>query len=156
MSSSRNKRVMFSGFHVLAFMLVMILSARFASGQCGLATLAPDDAQAGDLFGYSVAIDGHVAVVGAVLANAQAGAAYIFRLEQTTGTWIQEARLTALDADTRDSFGRAVAISGDTVIVGASGDAYVGCEDTQGRGCGSAYVFWYDGLRAYPRNSPDA
>lgn len=146
MSSTRINRVMFSGFHVVAVMLVMFLSARFASGQCGLSTLSPDDAQAEDLFGYSVAIDGNVAVVGALLADTQAGAAYIFRLEQTTDTWIQEARLTALDGDTGDNFGRAVAISGDTVIVGAPGDAYVGCEDTQGRGCGSAYVFWYDGF----------
>ena len=46
--------------------------------------------------------------------------------------WIERGKLTASDGAERDVFGSAVAISGDTVVVGAAGD-----NGEQG----SAYVF---------------
>src|SRR6185295_5331023 len=91
--------------------------------------LLPADAARPDLLGGAVALSGDTAVVGAVGKNSH-GAAYVFA---RTGTlWTQEAELTAADWAENDSFGAAVAMSGDTAVVGAPWkDGYVG----------AAYVF---------------
>ncbi|MCP4373696.1 MAG: hypothetical protein GY797_37185, partial [Deltaproteobacteria bacterium] len=47
----------------------------------------------------------------------------------------QTAKLTASDGAAGDNFGRSVAISGDTVVAGATG------EDDSGSSSGAAYVF---------------
>ncbi len=103
-------------------------------------TAAPADA--GAELGYSVAISGDTAVVGApgdkVGANRSQGAAYVF--VRTGATWSQQARLTAADGAEGDEFGTSVAISGDTVVVGAS-FATVGTNTYQG----AAYVFLRSG-----------
>ena len=94
------------------------------------------DAQATDWFGYSVAIDGDVVVVGAHLEDtvaASAGAAYIFSRSGTT--WTQQSKIQASDPENSDWFGISVAIDGDTVVVGAER------EDTVGADAGAAYVF---------------
>lgn len=44
-------------------------------------------------FGWSVAVAGSTAVVGAELANSKAGAAYVF--VRSRGKWSQQAKLTA-------------------------------------------------------------
>jgi hypothetical protein len=93
------------------------------------ALLAASDGTAGDGFGSAVAIDGSLAVVGAV-GRAGGGAAYIFAFE--SGTWSQQAELTAADAAPGDEFGTAVAISGSTVVVGAP---------ARNSNIGAAYVF---------------
>ena len=49
-----------------------------------------------------------------------------------------DARVTASDAGVFESFGKAVAISGDTAIIGAEWD------DENGNNSGSAYVFRFD------------
>jgi hypothetical protein len=88
-------------------------------------------------FGSSVAIDGDTAVVGATYDGAT-GSAYVF--VRSDGAWTQQAELVASDgadyANAVDDFGSAVAIDGDTVVVGAR-RSDLGC----GRGEGSAYVF---------------
>ena len=71
---------------------------------------------AGDDFGSSVAMSGDTIVVGAPFEDS-AGAAYIFVRSGTT--WVQQARLTASNAGAGDRFGISVAISGDTVVIGA-------------------------------------
>ncbi len=87
-------------------------------------------------FGYSVAISGDTAIVGAygaiVGANSQ-GAAYVF--VRVGGAWIQQQKLVAADGSSNDFFGISVAISGETAIVGARFDAPGG----------SAYVFVRNG-----------
>ena len=102
------------------------------------AKLTAADGAAGDWFGYSVAVSGDTAVVGAagddVGANADQGSAYVFARSGTT--WTQQAQLTAADGAAGDCFGRSVAVSGDTAVVGASDDD-VGANTDQG----SAYVF---------------
>jgi hypothetical protein len=79
--------------------------------------------------GYSVAISGTTAVVGAEGDVNAAGRAYVF--SQTSRGWRQVAVLEPSDATPHDGFGFALAISEDTVVVGAPGAA---------RG-GGAYVF---------------
>ncbi len=100
--------------------------------------LTAADGAANDQFGYSVAIDGNHLVVGALRGdigtNTNEGAAYVYARSGTM--WSPQQKLTAADGSTFDSFGVAVSISGDTIIVGASGDD-VGANANQG----SAYVF---------------
>lgn len=82
--------------------------------------LAPDGL-ADDEFGFSVSIDGDVALAGAwqddVGVKTDAGAASVFR--RVNGTWTFEATLVAADGAADDEFGRSVAIRGDTALVGA-------------------------------------
>jgi len=88
----------------------------------------PSDTEIG--FGWDVAVDGDIGIVGAPEANVAArdsGAAYVFDL--TTGR--QLFRLYADDGGVEDDFGVAVAISGSIAIVeapyhaGSRGTAYV-------------------------------
>ena len=84
-------------------------------------------------FGRSVAISGDTLVVGAPYRNNQSGGAYVF--VRSGATWSQQAYLEASDPAALDWFGTSVAISGDTVVVGADG-----------KGLGGAYVFVRDGV----------
>ncbi|MBS1795246.1 MAG: FG-GAP repeat protein [Acidobacteria bacterium] len=104
--------------------------------------LTAADGAASDLFGLSVAVSGGTAIVGSysdtVGANAVQGSAYVFTRAGTV--WTQQAQLTAADGAAADRFGNAVALSGDTALVGASLDD-VGATGNQG----SAYVFTRSG-----------
>jgi hypothetical protein len=101
--------------------------------------LAASDAEDNDRFGCSVAISGETVVVGALYeggAGRYRGAAYVFERNQGgADNWGEVQKLTASDAADNDEFGNSVAISGDTVVVGASG------EDGTGSTRGAAYVF---------------
>ncbi len=81
------------------------------------------DAAADDRFGSSVGFSGDTLVVGAELGDAgvaNTGAAYVFARNQGgTNNWGQVTKLTASNAAANDAFGRAVAIDGDTIAVGA-------------------------------------
>ena len=104
--------------------------------------LKAGDGEAGDCFGYSVAISGDTVVVGAygddIGTNTNQGSAYVF--EKPASGWATTsnytAKLTASDGEADDCFGISVAISGDTVVVGAYDDD-IGTNNNQG----SAYVF---------------
>jgi trimeric autotransporter adhesin len=82
--------------------------------------LKASNTRAGDQFGTSVAIDGNLIAVGASGQGGSSGAVYLF--ERTTGIWTQQAFLKASNRAYDDVFGQAVAISSDTVAVGASGE----------------------------------
>ena len=80
--------------------------------------LLPDDGAANDIFGVSVAISGTTAIVGAFRDDdngTDSSSAYLF--DTTTGRQI--AKLLPDDGAANDEFGRSVAISGATAIVGA-------------------------------------
>jgi hypothetical protein len=125
-------------------MAVMCLACR-ASAQtpCTEAELFDADGGLSDLFGTDVAIDGDTAVVGAVYDDDNAwhaGAAYVFRRDPDTSSWAQEQKLLPDDGVANyDFFGFAVAIVGDTVVIGVPQD------DDNGEDSGSAYVFRFDG-----------
>ncbi len=74
------------------------------------------DGHAADEFGWSVAIKGDTAVIGAPGANNAVGAAYVFN--RSVGTWTQSARLTPSEARST-AFGYSVAITASTIAVGA-------------------------------------
>ena len=83
--------------------------------------LHASDPNDNDYFGYSVALDGNCAVIGAYecLINdiQDAGAAYVF--DRTDTGWIQQQKLfNTVNPNAGDDFGRAVAIEGDTVLIG--------------------------------------
>jgi hypothetical protein len=96
-----------------------------------------------DWFGEDVALSGDTLAVGATGEDSAAqgvdgdqsdnsasssGAVYVFRRSGTT--WQQEAYLEGSNADAGDGFGGSVALSGDTLAVGAHG------EDSAARGVG--------------------
>ena len=86
-------------------------------------------------FGKSVAIDGDTMVVGGCYWSSYlSGSAYVFHRDD--GVWTEVQRLTAHDASPRDEFGDSLAISGDTLVVGAS---------SQYGGADAAYVFQRSG-----------
>lgn len=124
------------------------------------AYLKPSNAQTGDQFGNAVAVSGSTVVVGAWLEDSNAtgvngnqannslenaGAAYVF--VRNGSTWTQQAYLKASNTGLQDAFGFSVAISGDTIVVGAP------LEDSNATGvngnqasnafpdAGAAYVF---------------
>src|SRR5664279_1950421 len=78
-----------------------------------------------------------------------AGAAYVFVRNGTN--WIQQAYLKASNTDADDSFGLSVAVSGDTVVVAASGEdsnttgVYGNVSDDSAPDSGAAYVFVRNG-----------
>src|ERR1022692_1865933 len=95
--------------------------------------LTASDPVAGDDFGFSVSVSGDTAVVGASFAafggSVSQGKAYVFVRSGTT--WTQQQKLTASDGVAGDAFGFSVSVSGDTAVVGATGN------NSQG----AAYVF---------------
>lgn len=104
------------------------------------AKLVADNAGANDNFGFSVAISGDTAVIGAFQEDTKAnnaGSAYVFTYSD--GSWSQTTMLTASDGDSFDGFGRAVAISGDVIVAGAYND------DDINASSGAAYVFTRSG-----------
>ncbi|MEX2169056.1 MAG: FG-GAP repeat protein [Pirellulales bacterium] len=80
--------------------------------------LTPNDLSTRDNLGYSVALSGQTALVGARGDNLR-GAAYVFR-QNGSGNWAQIAKLTADDSETFDEFGTSVALDGDLALVGAT------------------------------------
>lgn len=111
-----------------------------------VAKLLPARGHSGDMFGYSVALSGDTALVGASEDDERgtaAGAVYVFEWNRGgDGAWGEVAKLTAADGTDHASFGNAVSLSGDTALVGAYLD-----DDDLGAS-GSAYVFERDGSGA--------
>lgn len=100
---------------------------------------AEGDEETNAYFGWSVDIDNDTAVVGAnretVGSIQRAGAAYVFTRSGEAGDWTRQAKFVAFDAGWGDQFGHQVAVSGDTIVVGAFFD------DAPLTNTGSAYVF---------------
>ena len=124
------------------------------------AYLKASNTEFGDAFGTSVAISGETVVVGAFVESSDAtgvngdqtdnsatlsGAAYVF--VRDGATWSQQAYLKASNTETNDEFGTSVAISGETVVVGADGESSSASgingdqTDNSATDSGAAYVF---------------
>lgn len=100
------------------------------------AKLIASDGDDNDNFGNSVAIRGDTAVIGANRDEPKgidSGSVYVF--VRSGSTWTEQAKLTAVDGAMSDQFGVSVALSGDTIVIGANGDDY------NTGPSGSAYVF---------------
>jgi len=90
----------------------------------------------GDYIGYSVALAGDTAVLGApydTYNGANAGVAYVFT--RSGSSWSEETFLRAEDCGGGDEFGSSIAISGHTVLIGAHLQGGYAAQT------GAAYVF---------------
>jgi hypothetical protein len=105
------------------------------------------NAEAFDNFGNNVAISGDTMVISAMEEDSSAtgvggnqadnsaavsGAVYVFT--RTGGVWTQQAYLKASNAETGDFFGFSLALSGDTLVVGAP------AEDSNATGVGGTQI----------------
>ena len=107
-----------------------------ATGWVETTKLTASDAAAYDDFGISVSIVGNYAMVGADVTDGQgenSGTAYLYGRDNST--WTEVMKLNAGDAEPYDYFGISVAMSANTLLVGAGGD------DDKGFDAGAAYVF---------------
>ena len=86
-------------------------------------------------FGSVVHTNGDRVAAGAPLGRS----AYIFRFDGER--WVQEQKLSAPKGQSWSSFGTSIYLMGETVVVGANLD---NCEE--GRDCGSAHVFRFNGM----------
>ncbi|WP_193214735.1 hypothetical protein [Luteolibacter marinus] len=109
------------------------------------AYLKASDCAANAEFGGAVAISGDRVVVGAAVAQASAGAAYVY-VRESAG-WSEEARLSASNAAANARFGCAVAVSGEILAIGARGEASSATgvngnqDDTSSTDGGAVYMF---------------
>ena len=125
----------------LAFTLSVVGFAALSTGahaQCPVQELdraLASDGVAGDAFGFSTAVHGELAVVGAWSdgAGADSGSAYVYRWDGQGWTELRE--LTASDAAPGDLFGFTVGLHGDLVAVGAYR------RDVGGTDAGAVYLY---------------
>jgi len=124
------------------------------------AYLKASNTGANDFFGNAVVLNGNTLVVAAALEDSSAigingdqtdsgatnsGAVYVFR--QTGGSWAQQTYLKASNTGANDIFGNSLALSGDTLVVGAFGEASIATgvngnqADDNATNSGAAYVF---------------
>ena len=122
--------------------------------------LKASNTNADDLFGFNVALSGDTLVVGAPQEGSNAtgvngdqantsapnsGAVYVFT--RSNGIWSQQAYLKASNTGANDQFGGNLALSGDTLVVGAQfeGSSATGVNgnqaDNSALGAGAVYVF---------------
>lgn len=116
---------------------------RSGAGWVQQAKLLPSDGTSDDWFGASVAISGNTAVVGAPMWDEHfdygpCGAVYVFMYDGSS--WTQQAKLVPVDGTPYDRFfGSAVAMDGDTIVVGT------GCNAATYSNTGAVHIFRYDG-----------
>ena len=124
------------------------------------AFLKASNTRAGDLFGFFSAIDGNTIVISSIREDSaatgingsqsdntatDAGAAYVYT--RSGVTWTQQAYLKPSNTGAGDNFGRSVAISGDTILIGSNFEdslatGVFGNEaDNNAMDSGAAYVF---------------
>ncbi|MCD6337512.1 MAG: T9SS type A sorting domain-containing protein [Candidatus Marinimicrobia bacterium] len=101
--------------------------------------IVADDRAESNWFGYSVAISGDHAIIGAYREGWNTGAAYIFA--RNTTSWVQEQKIIASSRETFDYFGHSVDISGDYAIVGADEENEDANEENTLFVAGAAYIF---------------
>ncbi|MEZ5403726.1 MAG: BACON domain-containing carbohydrate-binding protein [Bryobacteraceae bacterium] len=126
------------------------------------AYLKPSNTGAGDSFGTSVAVYGNTVAVGAWNEDSSAtginganndlavdsGAVYVF--VRNNGVWSQQAYLKAANAGAGDNFGFSVALSENTLVVGAiredsDASGVNGADNDLALNAGAAYVFVRNG-----------
>lgn len=102
--------------------------------------LTANDPKALDTFGGNVALFADTAVVGAIGHDSKgekSGAAYVFSRKDSN--WHQQTKLMASDGAKGDAFGQSIAVSMDSIVIGAPHD------DDKGEGSGSVYIFTRNG-----------
>jgi hypothetical protein len=161
-----------SSVRIGSFLFGMLFAAPALTAQTAVldptivqqAYLKASNTEANDQFAFSISISGDTIVIGARLEDSAAaevngdqtdnsalssGAAYVFVRNGTT--WTQQAYLKASNPNSFDWFGWAVAISGDTIVIGAPQEDSMATgvngdeTDNNAQDAGAAYVFVRDG-----------
>ncbi len=119
---------------VVGFIFICLTAWTLPAYPQELATLTTSAGSTNHRFGFAVAVSGDTIVVGAPHVNSGRGAAYVF--VKPAGAWATTETPTATLTDNNVSanaeFGSAVAISGNTIVIGAPG-AKVGNRTNQGQ-----------------------
>lgn len=102
-------------------------------------TLTGSDSAPGDRLGFNNAISGNTVVTGVPRHNSNAGAAYVFT--RTSEVWTQQAKVVPGDLGSGNSFGTAVALDADTLVVGAPDQIVAPVLPEDQPAYGSVYVF---------------
>jgi FG-GAP repeat len=119
--------------------------------------LTASDAESADFFGYSVAIDNNIIIIGAPKDDyssvADIGSAYLY--QRQGATWLEQSILRASDGGSSHYFGFSVALDANWAVIGAyEGDTNVVS------GAGAAYVFsrtganWVERQKLFDANDP--
>jgi hypothetical protein len=136
---------------------------RVAGSWSQQAYLKASNTAGSDLFGQAVAVSGNIVAVGAYWEDSSAtgidgsqadgandsGAVYVFN--RSGSTWSQQAYVKASNTNASDEFGIAVALDGETLLVGARREASIATgvnsnqADNTAAGAGAAYVFFRNG-----------
>ena len=110
--------------------------------------LAPADGGANKHFGAAVAVHADTILVGAGWddeGGVNKGSAYVYERDAGgSGNWGEVAKLTASDGEAGDTFGAAVAIAGELLLIGAPRD-----DNRNGDIAGAIYVFQRVGSGAW-------
>lgn len=104
--------------------------------------LSISPSELGDFFGASVAIAGDTIAIGAYGSNSYVGKVYIFRYNGSSWGQVPSQILTANDGQSLDFFGYSLALSNNSLIVGAYGD-----DEPSGTNFGSSYIFKFNGTQ---------
>jgi choice-of-anchor B domain-containing protein len=104
------------------------------------ARITPPDTAADQRFGNALAIAGNTLLVGVPGAEQSRGAVIAYRRGSNAATWSEAGRLTGTGLSDGDSFGSAIARSGDAVLIGAPGPTAALFSQARGR-AGQAFVF---------------
>ena len=103
------------------------------------AKLFASDGSFNHRFGWSIALDGDRALIGQLENHTPHGPGSAYLFERSGTSWSQVQKLVPSDGDGGDQFGHAVALEGDTAMVGAANKFGGGGPD------GGAYVFHRQG-----------
>ena len=129
----------------------LTVTRRTAAEFAQQAYIEASTSSSGDNFGNNLALSGDTLAVGVPFEGANSGAVYIFTRIGTQ--WSQQAFIKSSNTDADDAFGTSIALSGDTLAVGA----YLEDSDASGIGVGdegnnvltensgAVYVFIRDG-----------
>ncbi|MCA9923399.1 MAG: FG-GAP repeat protein [Anaerolineales bacterium] len=128
---------------LVLFLFLILTVAKFsnadqvyAQSTDDLLTLIADDLEAEDWLGINIATEGKMVAIGARYGDGvseNSGVVYIF--EKTRHGWIQTGKLMANDGEPNDNFGEAIAINGNTIVIGSR------LNNENGVDSGGVYVF---------------
>ncbi len=113
---------------------------------CEVQKVIASDTAVADLFGAPVEISGEMLIISSARDDdngGNSGSVYIFGPDSQR-QWIEQQKLLASDGAAFDHFGLALAISGDTLLIGSPLDDEEGCPIPPSCNSGSVYVFRFD------------
>jgi hypothetical protein len=123
------------GAVLLACVLLGTFGARQVQGQCEIQKFVSPDEFEEDIFGGAVGVHEDIAAIGNYLAYDGVGIVYVYRYDQQSMQWLQEAELNSPEPDPEALFGSRLAVHGGCIIVAAMRAAGAGPSS------GAAYVY---------------